>query len=113
MSRSAWKKRSRGMKAPPELLDLCRSIFFELSYEAETFETALEQAVKRSGTKTRSAVKTYLTHVAEGDYDAEELSRVWWRAARDAGWMIEGDAHALSLELRAALARLPHEKRHG
>jgi hypothetical protein len=113
MSRNAWKKRSDGMTVPAELFSLCQSIFFELSYEAETFEVALEQAAQRSAPKTRSAVKAYLTHVAEGDYDAEELSRVWTRAARDAGWIIDGDAREASLELMAALGRVPTKRRHG
>lgn len=113
MSRNAWKKRSGGVEAPPQLLDLCRSIFFALRYEAETFEEALDLAARNAGGKTRSAVKAYLTHVADGEHAAEDLVRIWSRAARTAGWIFEGDARSASLALRTALSRMPHEKRHG
>ena len=65
MSRQGWKKRAGGVKAPPELLDLCRSVFFALSYDEQTIEAAMERAVREASTPTRSAVKRYLTHVAE------------------------------------------------
>jgi len=117
MSRQGWKKRAGGVKAPPELLDLCRSVFFALSYDEQTIEAAMERAVREASTPTRSAVKRYLTHVAEHRHDAEDPDRTWHSAARDAQWIIEGELRPLTLELRAALAkstaRQRKDKRHG
>jgi hypothetical protein len=103
--------------APPELLDLCRSIFFALRYGEETVEAAIELAVREAKTPTRSAVKRYLTHVAEGRHNAEDLDCAWRSAAGDAQWILEGELRRLTLELRAALAksapRQRKDNRHG
>jgi hypothetical protein len=117
VSRQGRKKRAEGVKAPPELLGLCRSVFFALSYDEETIEAAIERAVREAKTPTRAAVKRYLTDVAEGLHDAEDLDFAWRSAARDAQWIIEGELRQLTLELRAALAKSParqrRDKRHG
>jgi hypothetical protein len=117
VSRQGRKKRAEGVKAPPELLGLCRSVFFALSYDEETIEAAIERAVREAKTPTRSAVKRYLTHVAEDQHDAEDLDRTWHSAARDAQWTLNGELRQLTLELRAALAKSParqrRDRRHG
>ena len=78
---------------------------------------AIERAVREAKTPTRSAVKRYLTHVAEHQHDAEDLDRAWRSAARDAQWILDGELKQLTLELRAAFAKSParqrRDKRHG
>lgn len=112
MSRQRWKRRTGGVKAPPELLDLCRAVFFVLRYEEAAIEAAMERAARESSARTRSAVRSYLTHVAEGEHDAGDLDRAWHSAARDAQWILEGDLGQLSQELRRALAkRVPRQRR--
>lgn len=101
------------VKAPPQLFVLCRSAFFELKYGADTLEDAFELAVNKASPATRSAVKAYLTHVAEGEIDIEDLTRTWSQAASEAGWIFEGDARAAALALRLPLAKVRHVKRHG
>lgn len=117
MSRQRWKRRTGGVKAPPELLDLCRAVFFVLRYEEAAIEAAMERAAREASAPTRSSVKCYLTHVAENEHDADDLERTWQRAARDAGYGFTGEARILSLDLRAALARSGprrrRDKRHG
>lgn len=112
MSRQAWKKRTGGVKAPPELSDFCRDVFLALTYEKQTLEAAAEYAAEKASADQRSAVRQYLQSVKEHEHDPDDLERAWKKAALEGGYMVEGNALDFFLMVGKKLKKnVPRERR--
>lgn len=117
MSQQRWKKRTGGVKAPPEFESFCTAIFLALAYEVDTPEEAMVCAVKEASREELSAVKRYLRDVEENEHDATDLSRAWEKAADTFGYAVKGDARGLTLLVSKILKQIPKPdrrvRRHG
>lgn len=100
---------------PSEFQSFCFSLAMGFSYADSTPQKMVQYAVNTLSREEKEAAVRFLDRVAEGNYDAENLQRVWDKVVADLGLVFEGDVRAFFLNIRLEMAKVfkpSHARRH-
>lgn len=100
---------------PSEFQSFCFSLAMGFSYAGSTPQKMVQFAVNTLSREEKEAAARFLDRVADGNYNAEDLQRVWDKGVADLGLVFEGDVRALFLNIRSEMVRVfkpSHARRH-
>lgn len=100
---------------PTEFQSFCFSLAMGFGYAGSTEKSWTRYAVNALTVEQSQAALRFLNRIAEGNYDAEELQRVWDKCVADLGLAFEGDLRTFFLSIRSEMVKLvkpTHARRH-
>ena len=100
---------------PSEFQSFCFSLAMGFRYADSTPQKMVQYAVNTLSREEKEAAVRFLDRIAEGNYDAEDLQRVWDKGVADLGLVFKGDVRAFFLNIRSEMVKVfkpSHARRH-